>query len=475
MTDPAKAAAAAQALEALRQRYRATIGNTLEAFRALAARLGEQPDAAEVVESVRRELHRVRGTAGSYGFAEASRLSGVMEERAVRWAGDPRLEASERAAMLTRYVAALKAAFDEGVAPAEAPAPSAARRLLAVDLPPAFASALVEEGRLRGYDVLAKPEGQWSPAQLRAASPHVVATTVGSAVAVHDAMGQSSLPLIVLEDGSDAEQVRRAARLPGARVLHAADDPTAVFDMVTRAAGRTSWAGATVLVCDDDPDVLALVRVLVEESGMRVHTLDDPLRLVPELEQVRPSLLLLDINLGQADGIALARTVRGVEAFATLPIIIFSTQTDARTRQRALEAGADEFLPKPIVGAELRARITVRLDAERLRRLDEGRHPGTGLFLSDRLRAAVGEEVARLRAREAPAAVAWVRPAGPAPSGAGLAAWHAEARRVADRVAPEASGRLAGYGDDVALAILGREAPGLLEAALTDAAASRGA
>ena len=93
MSDPARAAAAAQALEALRQRYRASIGKTIEAFRALATSLAAQPDAAEVVETLRRELHRVRGTAGSYGFSEASRLCGVMEDRAVRWSADPRLEA----------------------------------------------------------------------------------------------------------------------------------------------------------------------------------------------------------------------------------------------------------------------------------------------------------------------------------------------------------------------------------------------
>lgn len=470
MSDAAKADPMQAALEALRQRYKAQAGATLDAFRALAARLAETPDAPELVEQVRRELHRVRGTAGSYGFAEASRLSGVMEERAVRWAADARLEAGERSAMLLRYVAALAAAFEERVA-SEAEASTNARRLLAVDLPPAFASALAEEGRLRGYDVLVKGEGAWSPASLRQAHADVVAAPAGSAKAVHEAMGAARVPLVVLEDGSEPDVVRQAARLPGARVLTAADDPAAVFDMVVRAAGRTSWAGATVLACDDDPDVLALVRAIVEEAGMRVETLTDPARLMAELERVQPSLLLLDINIGAADGIALARTVRAVERFATLPLVIFSTQVDARTRERALAAGADEFLPKPIVASELRSRITVRLDAERLRLLDEGRHPGTGLLLADRTRAALGEHVARARTRGTPCSVALLRPAGPAPGGAALTAWHAEARRVAERLLAEDPTRVVGFSGDVAVAVVSDEPVEALVAAISAVAA----
>lgn len=473
MSDPARAAAAAQALEALRQRYRASIGKTIEAFRALATSLAAQPDAAEVVETLRRELHRVRGTAGSYGFSEASRLCGVMEDRAVRWSADPRLEARERSAIVQRFIAALATAFDEGTVPVDlAPSPSA-RRLLGVDLAPAFGAALTEEGRMRGFEVIAQAEGSWTPATLRESAPHVIVTVAGSAEAVHRAMGKTNVPLVILGDGSDVALMRRVAQIAQAQVLYAADDPGAVFDMVTRAAGRTSWAGARVLVCDDDADVLALVRTIVEETGMQVVTLAHPERLLEELDRVRPSLLLLDINLGNADGIALTRAVRGVEAYATMPLILFSTETDARTREAALAAGADEFLPKPIVSGELRARVIARLDAERLRRLDEGRHPGTGLLLAERTRAAVTETVARQRARQSACTVAWLRPAGPAMSGPAERAWHAEARRVADLLSEGHVVRLVGYANDHALAVVAEEGADALGRALAAAAGSR--
>ena len=97
------------ALRALRERYRATSANTVAAFRRLAAQLASAPAAPEVVEVLRRELHRVRGTAGTYGFAEASRLAAAFEERAIRWAADPSLDRDRRSAMAEHFASALEA------------------------------------------------------------------------------------------------------------------------------------------------------------------------------------------------------------------------------------------------------------------------------------------------------------------------------------------------------------------------------
>lgn len=68
-----------QVLAKLRERFAATAGNTLKAFEVLADQLQRTPTAPEVVDALRRELHRVHGTAGSYGFLEASRLSAALE------------------------------------------------------------------------------------------------------------------------------------------------------------------------------------------------------------------------------------------------------------------------------------------------------------------------------------------------------------------------------------------------------------
>ena len=98
----------AEALRVLRERYRVTIANTVAALRRLSAQLAVIASAPEVVEALRRELHRVHGAAGSFGFPEASKLAAELEEAAIRWVTNPTLDVDRRAAMTAEFANALE-------------------------------------------------------------------------------------------------------------------------------------------------------------------------------------------------------------------------------------------------------------------------------------------------------------------------------------------------------------------------------
>ena len=97
-----------EALRVLRERYRTTIANTVAAFRRLSAQLAVIASAPEVLEALRRELHRVHGAAGSFGFPEASKLAAELEEAAIRWVSDPSLDIDRRAALTADFANALE-------------------------------------------------------------------------------------------------------------------------------------------------------------------------------------------------------------------------------------------------------------------------------------------------------------------------------------------------------------------------------
>ena len=104
-------AAAQAALAVLRERFAAATGETVAAVRALAGRLRADPDASEVLESLRRLVHRVHGTAATYGFAAASQLAAELEARVMAWATDPVRDRAERAGVVERFGDALERAF----------------------------------------------------------------------------------------------------------------------------------------------------------------------------------------------------------------------------------------------------------------------------------------------------------------------------------------------------------------------------
>lgn len=94
-------------LRQLRERYRARGPEVVGRFLALAAELARDIRSAEAIEAVRREAHRIHGTAGTYGFAEASRIAAELEARCARWAADPDADAEQRPMLVERAADAI--------------------------------------------------------------------------------------------------------------------------------------------------------------------------------------------------------------------------------------------------------------------------------------------------------------------------------------------------------------------------------
>jgi diguanylate cyclase (GGDEF)-like protein len=134
-----------------------------------------------------------------------------------------------------------------------------------------------------------------------------------------------------------------------------------------------------VLALDDDPTVLAILRATLDPAKIRLTTLSDPLRLWETLEESTPDLLMLDVDMPHLSGIELCRVVHSDPRWVGLPILFLTAHDDAATIQALFEAGADDYVRKPIVGAELTTRIANRLERTRLLRQIAETDPLTGL------------------------------------------------------------------------------------------------
>ncbi|HLI94088.1 MAG TPA: response regulator [Puia sp.] len=100
-----------------------------------------------------------------------------------------------------------------------------------------------------------------------------------------------------------------------------------------------------VLVVDDDPDILQLVKIALTMNGLDVTTLAQWEKLDGAIRECMPGLILLDISLGSADGREICRDLKMAEGTKDIPVILFSANVEF---QRGIEEWkAESFIAKP--------------------------------------------------------------------------------------------------------------------------------
>lgn len=126
---------------------------------------------------------------------------------------------------------------------------------------------------------------------------------------------------------------------------------------------------ATVLVVDDEPDMLDNVARILRRGPYVCCTVGSACEALALVERHRPDLILTDLRMPGMDGLALLRAVKQLSP--PIPVVIFTAYTSEATAQEARAAGAAAFLAKPFSGAQLLQMVRQTLDHQ------EGRQPGS--------------------------------------------------------------------------------------------------
>jgi putative two-component system response regulator len=123
---------------------------------------------------------------------------------------------------------------------------------------------------------------------------------------------------------------------------------------------------AQILVVDDDPTIVELLRRMLLREGYTVLTASDGREALDRVAETMPDLILLDVTMPRMDGFAVCRSLKDDERTALIPITMLTGLDDMEHRLRGIEAGADDFLTKPLDQVTLRARIRAQLRLKRL-------------------------------------------------------------------------------------------------------------
>lgn len=135
----------------------------------------------------------------------------------------------------------------------------------------------------------------------------------------------------------------------------------------TETTSEVREAGASILIAEDNADMRGYLQRLLSKHFI-VETAPDGAVALSRLRETRPDLLLTDVMMPNMDGFELLAVVRQDPTLADLPVIMLSARAGEEAKIEGLDAGADDYLIKPISAAELKARVGAAITVAKVRR-----------------------------------------------------------------------------------------------------------
>jgi DNA-binding response OmpR family regulator len=166
----------------------------------------------------------------------------------------------------------------------------------------------------------------------------------------------------------------------------------------------------TILVVDDERNIVQLARLYLDKEGFRVEAAYDGAQALEKAKALQPDLIILDIMMPELDGLAVCKELRKT---SNVPVIILTARGDDVDRIVGLELGADDYVTKPFNPRELVARVKAVLRRARQEMPSEPVLEANGLRLDvARREVTVEGESVTLRAKEFDLLTAFMRHAG---------------------------------------------------------------
>jgi DNA-binding response OmpR family regulator len=137
--------------------------------------------------------------------------------------------------------------------------------------------------------------------------------------------------------------------------------------MTTPTTGGKAFPMRRILVVDDEMGARTLLSIMLERDGFKALKAKDANEALQILEQGdKPDLIILDVMMPGMDGVELCRAIRNRPATTEIPILILSARSDVEAVMRGMDAGATDYLPKPILNHDLTAKVRGMLSMDAL-------------------------------------------------------------------------------------------------------------
>lgn len=389
----------------LREKFIAQMpGRAEEALHHFAV-LRADPNDSVAAANLHRFLHSIKGTGNSFGFRELGAIAASGEHLAARLLEKPASVSAEfwdeLGEVLSNVYLSAENLHQRGASQsqdrdmprfempqAEDDEDTGGRLIYICDDDSLQLEQLAAQLNCFGYMTVTFTD----PAELRTAMlakrPSTVIMDinfpngVSGTEVLADIMGamKHPVPAIFLSAREDFEARLNAVRAGGGAYFH---KPVKALDLVTTLDELTVQKKPEpyrVLVVDDEPAIASYHSLILQEANMITYQVHKPERVLEVLQEFRPDMVLMDMYMPSCNGRELAKMVRQVPDYFSLPIVFLSSETDKLKQFSAMRVGAEGFLTKPIQPEDLVTAVAIRAERMRALRTLMARDSLTGLF-----------------------------------------------------------------------------------------------
>lgn len=216
------------------------------------------------------------------------------------------------------------------------------------------------------------------------------------------------LPVIFLSAHPEMDVRLGAVRAGGLAYLNKPLNIGILVDKLDELTSTSTAAAYRVLIVDDDVDLTHYHAGVLQQAGMSVRVVNDPLTVMESLIDFAPDLILIDMYMPGCSGTELAKVIRQMDAYVSIPIVFLSAETDLDKQLAALGLGGDDFLSKPIEAHQLVSSVSSRIKRSLMLRSFMVRDSLTGLLNHTTIKDQLSREIAQARRSGRPLSFAMV-------------------------------------------------------------------
>ena len=397
-------------LQALRADYAARLPAEIQVLRHLVEQVSDPAIRMDALNQLRQRLHKLAGSAGSFGFPELGKQAKKLELQTQVWLDSQQLDMG-----LIRVFAVAVAALEglvQGDSARKIPvvsklAPLKTDSLIYVleddqDIADEVCMTLRHFGhQVEHFSTIAAAEVEILRRPPDFMICDIMFTEEGretpEAIAALQQQLSVPVPVIFVSTRTDFDAYHAAVRAGAVGYFVKPLDIIRLVDCFEYYLDRNRSAPYRVLIIDDDLELAEHYKLVLSSADIRAEVSNKPREIFEKLQDFHPELILLDINMPGCSGAELAQVIRLNQDWLRVPITYLSSEQDEEKRALAMGRAGDDFLSKPMSDRELITAVSVR--AARSRQLSDAldRDSLTGLLKHARIKEQLDIELSRAK------------------------------------------------------------------------------